>query len=166
MFKAAKLSQDLSVTKSCFEYSIWILSVMHTASHHHHHPSLNREGRLGTTDDLATSFLNFSLFSTALWDFRTPGLFIPWYCLPTSFSVCLVFFPFHCALQDGFGQYGSNMGRVRETIVPPIFETDSRSGRVRQNPHPTNDLTDSRTGRVSEAPHPPIDCRTDSRRVE
>ena len=33
MFKAAKLSQDLSVTKSYFECSIWILSVMHTASY-------------------------------------------------------------------------------------------------------------------------------------
>ena len=32
MYKGAKLSQDLSVTKSCFECSIWILSVMHTAS--------------------------------------------------------------------------------------------------------------------------------------
>ena len=32
MFKGAKLSQDLSVTKSYFECSIWILSVMHTAS--------------------------------------------------------------------------------------------------------------------------------------
>ena len=37
-------------------------------SHHYHHQSLNREGRLGTTDDFATSFLHFSLFSTALWD--------------------------------------------------------------------------------------------------
>ena len=35
---------------------------------HHHHQSLNREGRWSTTDDLATSFLHFSLFSTALWD--------------------------------------------------------------------------------------------------
>ena len=32
MFKGAKLSRDLSVTKSCFECGIWILSVMHTAS--------------------------------------------------------------------------------------------------------------------------------------
>ena len=32
------------------------------------HLSLNREGRWGTTDDFATSFLHFSLFSTALWD--------------------------------------------------------------------------------------------------
>ena len=37
-------------------------------AHHHHHQSLNREGRWGTTDDFATSFLHFSLFSTALWD--------------------------------------------------------------------------------------------------
>ena len=35
---------------------------------HHHHQSLNREGRWGTTDDFANSFLHFSLFSTALWD--------------------------------------------------------------------------------------------------
>ena len=34
---------------------------------------------------------------------RTPGLSISWCCLPTSSSVCLVF-PFHCALQDGFGE--------------------------------------------------------------
>ena len=36
--------------------------------HNHHHQTLNREGRWGTTDDFATSFLPFSLFSTALWD--------------------------------------------------------------------------------------------------
>ena len=34
----------------------------------HHHQSLNREGHWGTTDDFVTSFLHFSLFSTALWD--------------------------------------------------------------------------------------------------
>ena len=32
------------------------------------HLSLNRKGRWGTTDDFATSFLHFSLFSTALCD--------------------------------------------------------------------------------------------------
>ena len=32
------------------------------------HVSLNREGRWGTTDNFTTSFLNFSLFSTTLWD--------------------------------------------------------------------------------------------------
>ena len=34
----------------------------------HHHQSLNREGRWSTKDDFATSFLHFSLFSTAFWD--------------------------------------------------------------------------------------------------
>ena len=33
MLKGGKLSQVLSVTKSYFERSIWILSVMHTASY-------------------------------------------------------------------------------------------------------------------------------------
>ena len=36
--------------------------------HHHHQQSLNCEGRWGTTDDFATSFHQFSLFPTALWD--------------------------------------------------------------------------------------------------
>ena len=36
--------------------------------HHHRYQSLNREGRWLTIDDFATSFLHFSLFSTALWD--------------------------------------------------------------------------------------------------
>ena len=33
MLKGGKLSQVLSVTKSYFERSIWILNVMHTASY-------------------------------------------------------------------------------------------------------------------------------------
>ena len=33
----------------------------------HHHLSLKRDGRWGATD-VTTSFLHFSLFSTALWD--------------------------------------------------------------------------------------------------
>ena len=53
------------------------------------HVSLNREGRWGTTDDFATSFLHFSLFSNALRDLAnsrpvhslmlSPHLF---FCLP------------------------------------------------------------------------------------
>ena len=39
-----------------------------TIHHHHHHQSFNREGRWGTADDFATSFLHFSLFFTALSD--------------------------------------------------------------------------------------------------
>ena len=44
----------------------WTCNAHH--HHHHYHPLLNREGRWGTTDDFATSFLHFSLFSSALWD--------------------------------------------------------------------------------------------------
>ena len=49
-------------------WTIAIPSFLDAPSHHHHHQSLNREGRLGTTDNFATSFLHFPLFSTALWD--------------------------------------------------------------------------------------------------
>ena len=38
-----------------------------------HHLSLNHEGRWGTKDDFATSFLYFSLFSIALWDLANSG---------------------------------------------------------------------------------------------
>ena len=69
------------------------------------HLSLNCEGRWGTTDDFETSFLHFSLFSTALWDLGErqacpfPDVVFP--PLPLS---ALSFSPFHRALQDGFGQ--------------------------------------------------------------
>ena len=83
----------------------------HHHHRHYHHLSLNREGRWGTTGDFTTSFLHFCLFSTAPWDLsssgtvhslmlsshelqacpfsdvvfpRTPGLSIPWCCLPTN----------------------------------------------------------------------------------
>ena len=56
--------------------------------------SLNRKGSWGTTDDFSTSFLHFFLFSTALWDLANSRPVHPWCCLPTSSSVCLVFFPF------------------------------------------------------------------------
>ena len=50
MLKAAKLSQDSNVTKSYFECSIWILSVMHTAPN-------NREGE-GSNFDVDTGLLS------------------------------------------------------------------------------------------------------------
>ena len=49
--------------------------------HHHHHLSHNGEGRWGTTDDFATTFLHFSLFSTALWDLADSR---PVHCLMLS----------------------------------------------------------------------------------
>ena len=63
---------------------------------------LTAGGCWGTTDDFATSFLHFSLFSTALWDWQNPGLSIPWCCLPTCLSVCLVFFPLSLCLARWF----------------------------------------------------------------
>ena len=49
-----------------------------TAGSFHLHLSLNREGRLGTTDDFTTSFLHFFLcFPLPSWIWQTPGLSIP-----------------------------------------------------------------------------------------
>ena len=47
---------------------ITYIGIVYAHHCHHHHLSFNREGWWGTTDDFATSFLHFSLFSTALWD--------------------------------------------------------------------------------------------------
>ena len=57
------------------------------------HPFLNRESRLGTTNDFTTSFLHFSLFTIAPWDLATSRPVHSLMFLPTSSSVCLVFFP-------------------------------------------------------------------------
>ena len=54
----------------------------------HHHLSLNREGRWGTTDDFATSFLHFPLFSTALWDLVNSRP-VPSLMLSSHFFLCL-----------------------------------------------------------------------------
>ena len=56
------------------------------SSFHHYHLSLDREGPWGTTDDFATSFLHFSLFSTALWNLPNSRpvhpLMLSSHCLP------------------------------------------------------------------------------------
>ena len=71
--------------------------------HHRHHLSLNRGGRWGTTADFATSFLHFfPCSSLPSGTCRTPGLSIPRCCLPTSSSVCLVFFPLSLCLAKWF----------------------------------------------------------------
>ena len=54
-----------------------------------------------TSQPVSSIFL-YSPLPSGTW--RTPGLSIPWCCLPTSSSVCLPSAPFHCALQDGFVQ--------------------------------------------------------------
>ena len=73
--------------------------------HHHHHQSLNREGRWGTTDNFATSFLYFfsvlhcPLGLAELQAYPFPDVVFPPFPLSALSSS-----PFHCALQDGFGQ--------------------------------------------------------------
>ena len=70
-----------------------------SAHYHHHHLSLNREGRWGTTDNFAASFLHPSLFSTALCDLANSR---PVHSLLFSSSVCLVFFPLSLCLARWF----------------------------------------------------------------
>ena len=70
----------------------------HQSLYRHHHLSLNGDGRWGTTDDFATRFLHFPLFSTALWDLANCRpvhflmlsfhLFLCLPCLP-PLSLCL-----------------------------------------------------------------------------
>ena len=74
-------------TIDTFESALKIYLFNLKESHHHHHQFLNREGRWGTADDIATNFLHFSLFSSALWD------------LPNSRPVhSLMFHLFFCLL--------------------------------------------------------------------
>ena len=89
------------------------------AHYHHHHQTLNRESRWGTTDHFVTSFLHFSLFSSALWDLPnsrpvhslmlSSRLFFCLPCLLPPFTVpCKMVlarpderetWPYHCSLR-------------------------------------------------------------------
>ena len=84
------------------------MSAWYIPSFHHHHLSLDGEGRWGTTDDVTTNFLHFPLFFTALFDFANSRPIHWWHFpdvvfrpLPLS---ALSSSPFHCALQDSFGR--------------------------------------------------------------
>ena len=76
----------------------------HNHHHHHHHLSLNREGRWGTTDDFETSFLHFSALHCPLGPGKRQACPFPDVVFPPRPPSALSSFPFHCALQDGFGQ--------------------------------------------------------------
>ena len=78
----------------------------HHHHHHYHHLSFNHKGHLGTTGDITTSFLHFSLFSTAFLDLANSR---PFHFLMLSshlffffLVVCLVFLPLSLclAMQD------------------------------------------------------------------
>ena len=108
-------------TQLCFMTSLpWFYSCFHrsfifcvfdvfswhlVASVHGYLLCLNLGGRWGTTDDFATISLHFALFSTALWDLANLQAcpFPDVVFRPLLLSV-LSSSPFHCALQDGFGQ--------------------------------------------------------------
>ena len=63
------------------------------------HLSLNHEGRWGTTDDFATSFLHFFLFSTALWDLANSRPF-HFLMLSSHLFLCLPCLLLPCGVQD------------------------------------------------------------------
>ena len=71
--KPTILSLSLSLSLWC--NPLWLTRFKMPTHHHHHHPSFNRAGRWGTTDDFATSFLHFFVFSTALWNLLSSHLF-------------------------------------------------------------------------------------------
>ena len=96
------------------------------------HLSLNYKGRWGTTDDFATSFLHFSLFSTALLDLTntrpvhslllSSHLFLCLLCLLPIFTVsCKMVlarpderetWPYHCSLNLFTMVRWSSCGRI------------------------------------------------------
>ena len=70
-----------------------------------HHLFLNREGRWGTTDDFATSFLHFfPVLQSSLGPAELQACPFPDVVFPPLPLYALSSSPFQCALQDGFGQ--------------------------------------------------------------
>ena len=73
--------------------------------HHYHHQFLNHEGRWGTTDDFATSFLHFPLsLHCPLGLAELQACPFPDVAFPPLPLSALSSSPFHCALQDGLVQ--------------------------------------------------------------
>ena len=120
----------ISGTKCRQATQVIILQYHH---HHHHHQSLNFEGRWGTTYDFATSFLHFLYSPLPSGTCQPPCLSIPWCCLPTSSSVCLVFFPLSLCLARWFWPDLMN-GRHDRTTAVCVSLRSSRGLRVVQLP--------------------------------
>ena len=75
--------------------------------HHHHQQqqSLNHEGRWGTTDDFATILKKiFPVLQCPLRLAELQACPFPDVVFPPLLLSVLSSSPFHCALQDGFGQ--------------------------------------------------------------
>ena len=88
---------DISWTAQLFLTELGMM--VHSSSSHQ---SLHFKGRLGTTDNFATSSLHFPCSPLPSGTCQTPGLSIPLRCLPTSSSVRLVFFPLSLCLARWF----------------------------------------------------------------
>ena len=90
----------------CFLHTSFFLSDsvignVHCIPHHHINPITARV--VGAPQMiLQPVFSIFPCSSLPSGTCRTPGLSIPWYCLPTSSSVCLVFFPLSLCLARWF----------------------------------------------------------------
>ena len=101
-------------------------------SHTSLHLSLNREGRWGTTDDFATSFLHFSKFHTALWDLPNSRP-VHSLMLSSHLCFCLVFFPLSLCLARWFwpdlmkGRHIHTNSVCLFTMVWFSFHGDSRA---------------------------------------
>ena len=81
-------SASLLTKRCCFRQT----DAPRTKQRHHHYPSINREGRLGTTDDFTSSFLHFSpvlhlwdLLNRSILFLRLPRL-LPPSTVPSSVS--------------------------------------------------------------------------------
>ena len=88
-----------------------------------YHLSLNREGRWGNTDDFATSFLHFPLFSTALCDLANSR---PVHSLMLSYHLFLCLprltLPYHTI---------AKRARYLRGLTPPSIPTFSSSSSKR-----------------------------------
>ena len=80
-----------SYTDYPFGGPVW--SVSATSPNLHLHLSHNHEGRWETRDDFTTSFLHYSLFSSALWDLENSRTVHSLMMSSYLSSVCLVFSP-------------------------------------------------------------------------
>ena len=83
-------------------------------NHHHHYPLTARVvgAPLMISQPVSSIFL-CSPLPSGTW--RSPGLSIPWWCLSTSSSVCLVFFPLSMCLARWFRPHLMNGRHVHTT---------------------------------------------------
>ena len=73
----------------------------------------------------ASSIVPCSPLASGTW--RTPGLSIPWCCLPTSSSVCLVFFPLSLCLARWFWPDTMNQRHDHTTAVASLYDVKRSS---------------------------------------